>query len=83
MKKKQKNVFVDDKELRKRRRERIIIVVVGLLAVAFTLIASQYSHKDNLPVSTNILVYSLTSINAILILLLIFLIVSNVVKLFY
>ncbi len=83
MKKKQKNVFVDDKELRKRRRERIIIVVVGLLAVAFTLIASQYSHKDNLPVSTNILVYSLTSINAILILLLIFLIVRNVVKLFY
>ena len=56
MKKKQKTVYIDDKELRKRRRERIIIVVVGLLAVAFTLIASQYSHKDNLPVSTNILV---------------------------
>ncbi len=83
MKKIQKSAYVDDKELRKRRRERIIIVVVGLLAVAFTLLASQYSHKDNLPVSTNILVYSLTSINAILILLLIFLIVRNVVKLFY
>ncbi|PKN77020.1 MAG: PAS domain-containing sensor histidine kinase [Deltaproteobacteria bacterium HGW-Deltaproteobacteria-10] len=83
MKKKQKSSYVDDKELRKRRRERIIIVVVGLLAVTFTLLASQYSHQDNLPVSTNILVYSLTSINAILILLLIFLIVRNVVKLFY
>lgn len=83
MKKKPKTAYVDDKELRKRRRERIIIVVVALLAVAFTLIASQYSHKDNLPVSTNILVYSLTSINVILIILLIFLIVRNVVKLFY
>ncbi|MGV8056512.1 MAG: ATP-binding protein [Smithellaceae bacterium] len=83
MKKKQKSVYIDDKELRKRRRERIIIVVVGLLAVAFTLIASQYSHKDNLPVAANILVYSLTSINVILIILLLFLIVRNVVKLFY
>ena len=83
MKKKQKNIYADDKELRRRRRERIIIVVVGLLAVAFTLIASQYSHKDNLPISTNILVYGLTSINAILIIFLLFLIVRNVVKLFY
>ena len=83
MEKKQKNVYADDKELRRRRRERIIIVVVGLLAVAFTLIASQYSHKDNLPISTNILVYGLTSINVILIIFLLFLIVRNVVKLFF
>ena len=83
MKKKQKNVYADEKELRKRRRERIIIVVAGLLVVAFTLIASQYSQKDNLPFSTNILVYGLTSINVILIILLLFLIVRNVVKLFY
>jgi two-component system, NtrC family, nitrogen regulation sensor histidine kinase NtrY len=47
MEKKQKNIFVDDKELRRRRRERIIMVVVGLLAVAFTLIASQYSNKGS------------------------------------
>jgi two-component system nitrogen regulation sensor histidine kinase NtrY len=83
MKKKQKNIYVDDKELRRRRRERIIMVVVGLLAIAFTLIASQYSQKDTLPISTNILVYGLTSINVILIIFLIFLIVRNVVKLFY
>jgi two-component system, NtrC family, nitrogen regulation sensor histidine kinase NtrY len=83
MEKKQKNIYVDDKELRRRRRERIIMVVVGLLAIAFTLIASQYSQKDTLPVSTNILVYGLTSINVILIIFLIFLIVRNVVKLFY
>jgi two-component system, NtrC family, nitrogen regulation sensor histidine kinase NtrY len=83
MKKRPKNVYIDDKELRKRRRERIIMIVLGLLAIAFTILASQYSHRDNLPISTNILVYSLTSINVILIILLLFLIVRNVVKLFY
>ena len=83
MEKKQKHIYIDDKELKKRRRERIIMVVVGLLAIAFTLIASQYSHKDSLPISSNILVYGLTSINVILIILLIFLILRNVVKLFY
>lgn len=83
MKKKPKSILIDDKELKRRRRERIIIVVVGLLAVAFTLIASRYSQKENLPLLTNILVYGLTSINVILIILLLFLIVRNVVKLFY
>jgi two-component system, NtrC family, nitrogen regulation sensor histidine kinase NtrY len=83
MKKKQKNIYIDDKELRRRRRERIIMVIVGLLAVAFTLIASQYSHEDSLPISINILVYGLASINVILIIFLLFLIVRNVVKLFY
>jgi len=83
MKKREKPADIDDKELRKRRRERIIIVIVGLLAVALTLIASHYSQKGDLPVSTNILVYSLTSINVILIILLLFLIVRNVVKLLY
>jgi len=83
MGKKQRNIYVDEKELKKRRRERFIMVVVGLLAVAFTLIASQFSHKDSLPLSSNILVYGLTSINVILIILLLFLIVRNVVKLFY
>ena len=81
--KKTKKRNIDEKELKKRRRERIIIVVVGILAIAFTLLASQYFHKDNLPLSTNIFVYGLTSINVILIILLLFLIVRNVVKFFY
>ena len=82
MKEKGRKIIIDDKELRRRRRERIIMVVVGLLAIAFTLMASQYSDRDNLPISTNILVYGLTSVNVILIILLLFLIVRNVVKLF-
>ena len=82
MEKKQKN-NIDEKELRKRRRERIIMVVVGILAITFTLIASQFFNKEDLPLSTNIFVYGLSSINVILILLLLFLIIRNVVKLFY
>jgi two-component system nitrogen regulation sensor histidine kinase NtrY len=82
MEKKQK-INIDEKELRKRRRERIIMVVVGILAITFTLIASNFFNKNDLPLSTNIFVYGLTSINVILIILLLFLIIRNVVKLFY
>ncbi len=82
MEKKQK-INIDEKELRKRRRERIIMVVVGILAITFTLIASHFFNKNDLPLSTNIFVYGLTSINVILIILLLFLIIRNVVKLFY
>jgi two-component system nitrogen regulation sensor histidine kinase NtrY len=83
MEKKRKKNNIDEKELRKRRRERIIMVVVGILAITFTLIASNFFNKNDLPLSTNIFVYGLTSINVILIILLLFLIIRNVVKLFY
>lgn len=83
MEKKRKKIYIDEKELRKRRRERIIMVIVGVLAITFTLIASNLFNKDDLPITTNIFVYGLTSINVILIILLLFLIVRNVVKLFY
>jgi len=83
MEEKQKKSSVDENELKKRRRERIIMVVVGILAISFTLIASQIFNKDNLPLSTNIFVYGLTSLNFILIVFLLFLIIRNVVKLFY
>jgi two-component system, NtrC family, nitrogen regulation sensor histidine kinase NtrY len=82
MKKKINKAYIDERELRRRRRERIIIVGVGILVIAFTLIASQFSHQESLPFSTNVFVYGLTSINVILIILLLFLIVRNVVKLF-
>ncbi len=58
------------------------MLVVGCLAIIFTLLASQLSSRKELPISANILVYGLTSINIILILLLLFLIVRNVFKLF-
>ncbi|HUN56387.1 MAG TPA: ATP-binding protein [Smithella sp.] len=83
MEEKKKKSSIDEKERRKRRRELIIMVAVGILAIAFTLIASQIFNKDALPLSTNIFVYGISSINVILILLLLFLIIRNVVKLFY
>lgn len=83
MVKKSKKNYLDDKEIRKRRRERIIMVVVGFLAITFTMIASHVFNKEGLPISANIFVYGLSSINVILILLLLFLIVRNIVKLFY
>jgi two-component system, NtrC family, nitrogen regulation sensor histidine kinase NtrY len=83
MKNKFPKSIIDEDELRKRRRERIIMVIVGVLAVVFTLITGQFLNKENLPLSTNIFVYGLTSINFILIVLLLFLIIRNIVKLFY
>ncbi|MGD0170413.1 MAG: ATP-binding protein [Smithella sp.] len=83
MEEKQKISSIDEKERRKRRREWIIMVVVGVLAIAFTLIASRIFNKEDLPLSANIFVYGISSINVILILLLLFLIIRNVVKLFY
>jgi two-component system nitrogen regulation sensor histidine kinase NtrY len=83
MKKKSTPQIIDEKELRKRRRELIIIAVVGILTIAFTLLASKFFNKYDLPLSTNIFVFGLTSINFILIVLLLFLIIRNVVKLFY
>jgi two-component system nitrogen regulation sensor histidine kinase NtrY len=59
------------------------MIVVGVIVIAFTLIASRFAQRDEVSISTNILVYGLTSINVILIILLLFLIVRNVVKLFY
>ncbi|MFZ3157566.1 MAG: HAMP domain-containing protein, partial [Smithella sp.] len=83
MKIKQKKSNIDEKELKKRRRERIVMIAVGVLAITFTLLASQFFNKNDLPLSTNIFVYGLTSLNAILVILLLFLIIRNVVKLFY
>lgn len=74
---------IDEQELKKRRRERLIIVILALLTIVFTLVAGQFLNKEDLPFSTNIFVYGLTSINFILIILLLFLIIRNIVKLFY
>ncbi len=83
MKKTSKKNYLDEKEIKKRRRERVIIVAVGVLAIIFTVIASNVFTDEGMPVLANIFVYGLYMIFIILILLLFFLIVRNVVKLFY
>jgi len=75
---------VDVKEQRRRRRERILILVTFVVIVALTYIESRLSSVESLiPFSHNVLIFGLININIILILLLIFLIVRNVVKLVY
>ncbi|MEI6127191.1 MAG: PAS domain-containing sensor histidine kinase, partial [Pseudomonadota bacterium] len=71
-------------EKKRRRRERFIIIVVILLVVALTSLLLYLSgRKGEALLPQNILVFSLINVNAILLILLIFLVVRNIVKLFF
>lgn len=74
---------IDERELRKRRRELVIMLIVGVLAITFTLTASYFFNREEMSLSSNIFIYALSSINFILIVLLLFLIIRNLVKVFY
>jgi two-component system nitrogen regulation sensor histidine kinase NtrY len=75
---------IDHQELRRRKRERIIIVMTIVVIFVLTLLENRIFQKEAIvPVSNNILVFGLININIILILLLVFLIVRNVVKLIF
>lgn len=75
---------MDIREQRKRRRERILIIVTFIVIAVLTYVESRLSSVESLiPFSHNVLIFGLININIILILLLIFLIVRNVVKLIY
>lgn len=71
-------------EARKRKRESLIIFVVALLIVLITYIETYISQiTTTLPVSSNVLIFGLININIILLILLIFLILRNFIKLFF
>ena len=71
-------------EKKRRRRERIIILIVLILVVGLiSCLAYLTGLKEEVVLPQNILVFSLIYLNAILLLLLIFLVVRNVVKLFF
>jgi len=76
---------IDDRERRKRRREGIIIVLVIMLVVVLTLIESHLMrHETTLPATnSSILIFGLINVNIVLIILLLFLIIRNVVKLVF
>jgi len=78
------NMDRDPKELRKRRRERIIILITIAVIIVLTYIERYLSGiEEFLPLSDEVLVFGLININLILIILLIFLIVRNFVKLIF
>ena len=68
----------------RRRRELIIILAVLLSIIVLTLLqASITASERQLPTTKNIIIYGLININITLLLLLIFLVVRNVVKLLF
>ena len=71
-------------EKQRRRRETIIIAVIIVLVVLLTSVLVFFTGmRGEALMPENLLVFSLTNLNAILLLLLIFLVVRNVVKLFF
>ena len=86
MKKVRKPVRLDIREAKRRRRERIIILVTVFLIALMTYLESMVFRGEAvvIPVSAgNALIFGLININIILVILLIFLIVRNLVKLIY
>ena len=71
-------------EARRRRNELIIIGIISMLILIFTTIEMKFPQiEGKIPVANNIIVFSLININIILILLLIFLVIRNLVKLIF
>lgn len=74
----------DKQELKRRRRERVIIVITILLVLGLTFVESRLVGSGaRLPFSSEVLIFGLINVNLILIILLIFLIVRNLVKLIF
>jgi two-component system nitrogen regulation sensor histidine kinase NtrY len=74
----------DTAEIMRRKRERIIIVItIAVILMLSYLEYHLFRAEAILPASGNVLIYGLININVILIILLVFLIVRNVVKLIF
>jgi two-component system nitrogen regulation sensor histidine kinase NtrY len=71
-------------DLRRRKREAVIIVLILIIVPLVTLAESQIIRfGTEIPVSNTILMFLLININLMLLILLIFLVVRNLVKLLY
>jgi two-component system nitrogen regulation sensor histidine kinase NtrY len=71
-------------EARRRRNELIIIGIISILILVLTTIEIKFPQLGGkIPIANNIIIFSLININIILILLLIFLVIRNLVKLIF
>jgi two-component system nitrogen regulation sensor histidine kinase NtrY len=69
---------------RRRRNELLIIGIVSILIVILTTIEMKFPQLGGMvPIGNNIIIFSLININIILILLVIFLVIRNLVKLLF
>ena len=75
---------IDSGETKKRKREYYIILAVVALVAVITYVESHIEViSGDLPVPTNLLILGIININIILLVLLVFLILRNAVKLFF
>jgi two-component system nitrogen regulation sensor histidine kinase NtrY len=71
-------------EERRRRNELLIIGIISVLIIILTTIEIKFPQVGGMiPIANNIIIFSLININIILILLLIFLVIRNLVKLIF
>ena len=74
----------EKQDLKRRRKERYIIVVLIVAISALTYLGTKaFDLGLDLPVSSSILIFALININVILLLLLLFLTMRNLVKLLF
>lgn len=75
---------IEEEDIKRRRKERIIIACLVLAVLGLSYLGIRvFDLGLDLPVSSSILVFALININVILLLLLLFLTVRNLVKLFF
>ena len=71
-------------EARRRRNELMIIGIISILIILLTTIEMKFPQVGGkIPIADNIIIFSLINLNIILILLLIFLVIRNLVKLIF
>ena len=71
-------------ELKRRKRERYIILFTTILVIFLTFLGIHSSNiSEHIPIANNILVFGLININVILLLLIAFLVVRNIAKLVF
>jgi two-component system nitrogen regulation sensor histidine kinase NtrY len=76
--------LISPEEHKRRRRERYIIIVAAAAIFILTYIESHISNiGSSLPTATNVIVFGLINVNIILLILLVFLILRNFVKLVF
>ena len=77
-------VPISEDERRRRKRERILIVAILIVVALLTLVESRIiNFGAAFPISNTILMFILININMLLLILLIFLVFRNLVKLLY
>lgn len=76
--------LISEEEHKRRKREWYIITAVAIATIILTYIEKHIGGADSsLPTTTNVIVFGLININIIILILLVFLILRNFVKLFF